>query len=139
MGRVAIDGRPPAELACLLLGEDDLLIVTGTDSVLARSAVRRPVSVEFRQFDRATGQEWTVLAMGLGTPLTPQDRRSRLPRTTVTSKSQVLEHGFHVAVARYTGTLRSKGTLPSAGSAIPGQRDVRVLPSSGSGGETYPE
>jgi hypothetical protein len=114
LGRVTIDGRPPAELACLLLGEDDLLIVTGTDQRLARSALRRPVSVEFHHLDRATGEEWTVLGMGLGTPLTPQDHRRRLPRTTVTAASQVLEHGFHLAVARYTGTVRSKGTLPNA-------------------------
>lgn len=103
---VAIDGRPPAQLACLLLGEDDLLVVVA-ERALERAALRRPVSVEFRQFDRATGQEWTVAGLGLGAPLTPQDRRLRLPRTTVTSTSQGLEHGFHVVVARYTGTLTS--------------------------------
>src|SRR5437763_15413334 len=66
---VSIDGRPPVQLACVVLDSDRLLIPTGTDRSLVRAAAGRPVSIEFTYHDHGGQASWTVVGMGLARPM----------------------------------------------------------------------
>ncbi len=107
---VSIDGRVPISLACVILDSGDLLIPAGTDRALVRSAVGRPVTVEFAQRDRHGNLSWIVNGVGLARPMRHHDPPIPLPRTTVTATMTApFENGIRVNIARFSGDWQDRG------------------------------
>jgi hypothetical protein len=103
LGSVSIAGAPPTQLTCLLLPTGDVLIPTGGDRDLVRSASGRIVTVQFEQSARDERSGWIVRGTGQARPT---GRRERMPASSTASALAMLyafENGIRVSLKEVTG------------------------------------
>ncbi|MEU3274282.1 hypothetical protein ABZ639_25860 [Saccharomonospora sp. NPDC006951] len=105
---VAVDGREPVLLACFVRGSGDVLVPTGSDPSLTRSAIGRPVTIEFAGDESA----WTVVGVGLAAPLGRADRPAGSRTDTLTMR-YAFDNGILVRIARLTGQRAAETHIPS--------------------------
>jgi hypothetical protein len=103
-GVVSIDGRPSVVLACLILGNGDLLIPSGQDTSLVRAAAGRPVTVEFTHHGHRGHGGWVITGTGLARPLRHGDTPRPIPHNTLALATRgTFDNGLRVCIARMTG------------------------------------
>ncbi|HWD03231.1 MAG TPA: hypothetical protein VG674_12350 [Amycolatopsis sp.] len=103
-GFVAIDGREPVPLACVLLDSGDVLIPAGPGSPLVQMAALHPVVVEFTDYDPTGRVRWTVRGIGLARPMTGSDvPRPALHSPVLAAIPDTFGNGVRVVMARYHG------------------------------------
>ncbi|MBB3664418.1 MULTISPECIES: hypothetical protein [Prauserella salsuginis group] len=105
---VSVDGGDPVPLAAYACPGGDLLVPTGTDPSLPRSAVSKPVTVEFT--GPVEGDEnWTISGTGLAQPLSHHDRpHDDHPQAML----YAFDNGIRVLMARLSAVPADTTTLP---------------------------
>lgn len=119
--QIAVDGAEPVVLACFVRDTGDVLVPTGNDPSLTRSATGRPVLVEIT--DKHGG--WTITGVGLARPLGHRDRPAFDAGLDTLAMRYAFDNGILVRIARLTGH-RAAGAPP-----IPAQRTDSPSPASG--------
>ncbi|TKG65273.1 hypothetical protein [Prauserella endophytica] len=112
---IAIDGGRPQPLACFVRESGDVLVPTGSDPSLTRSATGRPVTISFG----GEHAPWAITGVGLARPLGHHDR-PRLHHAL--AMRYAFDNGILVRVARLSGH-RLTDTAP-----VPAQRDGTAAP-----------
>lgn len=105
---ISVDGDDPLPLAAYACPGGDLLVPTGSDPSLPRSAASKPVAVEF------TGPEdgdehWMISGTGLARPLSHHDRpHDDHPRAML----YAFDNGIRVLIARLSAVRAESAALP---------------------------
>ncbi|GAA1249427.1 hypothetical protein GCM10009676_39930 [Prauserella halophila] len=104
---ITVDGGKPVPLAAYVCPGGDLLVPTGTDPSLPRSAVSKPVTVEFT--GPVGGDEnWTISGTGLAQPLSHHDRpQDDHPQAML----YAFDNGIRVLMARLSAVRADVTTL----------------------------
>ncbi|GAA1209479.1 hypothetical protein [Prauserella alba] len=105
---ISVDGGDPVPLAAYACPGGDLLVPTGTDPSLPRSAVSKPVTVEFTG-PAGADEHWTFSGTGLAQPLTHHDRpHDDHPQAML----YAFDNGIRVLMARLSAVRTEAATLP---------------------------
>lgn len=106
---ISVDGGEPVPLAAYACPGGDLLVPTGTDPSLPRSAVSKPVTVEFAGPSGRDPASWTITGTGLAQPLSHHDRP---PDDHPQAMLYAFDNGIRVLMARLSAVRAETATLP---------------------------